>query len=160
MERSVQRGIENLIQTIARQTEEEISVLFAEDEPMAYDWENNAVIIGYDLDDEQSTSAFLDHLRNTHKCNFARKFSARLWSVLHEVGHHFTQDDELYENDLEMRAILALVPTPTTDEGYRNIANMYFDLPSEYEATEWAINYVRNNYTECQQFDQKLKGDI
>jgi hypothetical protein len=60
--------------------------------------------------------------------------------LLHEVGHHFTLDDlEEDEEEYCMKTKKKLHGESVEDNF------IYFDLPDEKLATEWAINYINKN---------------
>lgn len=67
-----------------------------------------------------------------------------LVSLLHEVGHYYTiddfEEDELLEDEY---AKAGLTRNPLITEKERNFR--YFNLPVEYAATEWAIDFLRDN---------------
>lgn len=61
-------------------------------------------------------------------------------SLLHEVGHHMTIDeidDDVYKYCEDVKANLT-----DSDEDVMT----YFNLPDEKIATEWAIDYINNNF--------------
>lgn len=67
-----------------------------------------------------------------------------LVSLLHEVGHYYTiddfEEDELLNDEL-IKDELSNDQQITEEE--RNFK--YFSLPVEYAATEWAINFLKDN---------------
>lgn len=76
--------------------------------------------------------------------DFSDPYLYWLFSLLHEVGHAVTLSDLTYE-DLEfeyyMREILENGWLDSTEE----TSTVYFTLPAEILATEWAINFMNNN---------------
>lgn len=58
-----------------------------------------------------------------------------LWSFLHELGHHETEDDFSNAEHIEYMRDLKRV---TTDEEY-------FNLPIEFAATAWAAHYMETH---------------
>ena len=108
-----------------------------------FDFEHRNLIVGYDFDEDNY--GFTYHLKNTHKCRYAYKISHRLWAVLHELGHYYTEqgieDSEQYQ---QVRAICMLVGDEVVRKD-RKVQAMYFNLPSEWAATEWAINWVKTH---------------
>ena len=67
-----------------------------------------------------------------------------LVSLLHEVGHYYTIDD--FEEDELLNDELIkddLSNDQQITEKERNFR--YFSLPVEYAATEWAINFLKDN---------------
>lgn len=87
-----------------------------------------------------------------------------LASLLHEVGHTETYfaltDDENVECfNAKMELGRRMDAEPSNDE-LKNIYFEYFNLPDEYEATMWAIEYMRNNSEEIGALWEKLKVAI
>lgn len=77
--------------------------------------------------------------------NFDLGENVFLLSLLHEIGHHETMEDltEFWDIDsLEKEVIQYKVNNNL--EGKKPYFD-YFNLPLEYAATEWAINYYNSN---------------
>jgi hypothetical protein len=79
-----------------------------------------------------------------------------LASLLHEVGHHMTGDlfdesDEYYSYDVR-DSIAKCLETEPTEEVIADLYRQYFELPDEYEATAWAIEYMRENSEKVAEF--------
>ena len=49
---------------------------------------------------------------------------------------------------------------PNAIKRYQKEYQKYFDLPDEYEATMWAINYMRNNVEKVAKFWNELQAAI
>ena len=87
-----------------------------------------------------------------------------LASFLHEIGHVETMHlidniEECYCRDNKERISNSLTDF-LTEEEEKQLYQEYFDLPDEYEATMWAINYIRNNEDKITEFWNKLKTAI
>ena len=91
---------------------------------------------------------FARHIEEKHFFAEVYNFSAVMWAILHEIGHYFTID-YCVEDDRATRALCALFDNPP-----KAIQDLYFDLESEYEATEWAINYVNAHTALCKLFSK------
>lgn len=83
---------------------------------------------------------FLRHLYESHKCDFTNEYSIILWAILHEIGHCITQVED-NDADIEKRLLLQC----TNDAHSVEIQDLYFNLSSEYAATEWAIQWITEN---------------
>lgn len=71
-----------------------------------------------------------------------------LLSLLHEVGHHLTLEDfEDYEL-CEEWANKIMIELEINDTNYDEKQIEYFNLPSEYAATAWAVSYLREHEKE------------
>lgn len=75
--------------------------------------------------------AFMKHIKKTHKFKKAYRYHETLWTVLHELGHHFTLD----------------YCKPAKKEPKTNKA--YFNTEVEWAATEWAIKFVKHHKKLC-----------
>lgn len=68
------------------------------------------------------------------------KIDIFLLSFLHELGHHETLD-EIDDDDEEYSRLIKENLNSDNDDNCK----IYFALPDEKMATEWAINYINNN---------------
>ena len=74
---------------------------------------------------------------------------AFLVSLLHEVGHSETlflleDTEECYCRDIKDE-LTEKFNQKLSEEEEKQLHQIYFDLPDEYEATMWAANYIRDN---------------
>lgn len=90
-------------------------------------------------EDAEDSEDFLAHVRQYHNFHETQLARPLVWVMLHEIGHYYTlvEDDE--EDSLRMILNMAF----EVDETDRRIA--YYNLPNEWEATEWAINYIKKH---------------
>lgn len=141
---SITSAIKNFIWSIA-----DVEVVFDTDEGSYFDGDTDTININ--LNELNQDYGFMRHLREVHKCNFWDKYSPLLWTILHEVGHYYTLDDYDSEAEEGERIILSLV----NEKGLQNpmVQDRYFNLPSEWGATEWAIHFVEDNTELCKEFD-------
>lgn len=82
-----------------------------------------------------------------------------LASFMHELGHHETIgiiEEDCYTMKIELEHELKTVKDVLKSKVYQK----YFDLPDEYEATMWAINYMRNNVEKVAKFWNELQAAI
>ena len=108
-----------------------------------FDFNNDTLIIGYDFNDDEY--GFMRHLREVHGCKFANFFTHRFWAILHELGHYFTGEGiEDEKETLEVRALCILIGDDIVKTN-KGVQDMYFNLPSEFAATEWAINFIKTH---------------
>ena len=92
---------------------------------------------------------FTRHVREVHECGFADEISYALWAVLHEIGHFHTLD--FCDDDLTTRAFCMISPNNAATQ------NLYYGIESEWEATEWAIDYAADHRTLCAIFTALLR---
>ena len=70
-----------------------------------------------------------------------------IFSLLHEVGHHFTID-QLTEEQWAQEAFMRELVFPNREYEHK----IYFDLPAEDLADRWAIEYIDQHLQECWDF--------
>ena len=114
----------------------------------AFCFTNNTLYYNFDLID----MGFLRHMRECHY--WEPQFGLMIYSLLHELGHYYMQDC-IDENEMETRAYCALLPFEYVMQR-PDIQDLYFNLESEFEATEWAIEYSVNHRKFCKMFDHLL----
>lgn len=118
----------------------ELKVMVTENYNTGYDVRENKLIIGPDIEDPQVQ--FMRHLKDVHKCGFVDVIDTPHWALLHEIGHYMTYEKVKDKIDTVTRqAIIDNAVEFELDECY----DVYFGLPEEWEATEWAIRYVQEN---------------
>lgn len=117
-----------------------------DEEHFAFCFANNTLYYNFNIID----MGFLRHMRECHK--WEPQFSLMLYCILHELGHYYTQDC-IDENEIETRAYCAVLPIECVLTR-PDIQNLYFNLESEFEATEWAIEYSVNHRKFCKIFDR------
>lgn len=113
--------------------------------------------IHLNLRETNGEDEFLNHLALEHKCSFVNEFPLELWTILHELGHHYTEDDVL-NPELDYFARVAINNAdPSSYENNQEVANAYFNLESEWRATEWAIRYAKKHPLKCLIFGDLLR---
>lgn len=124
-------------------------------------------LLSYSLVPDKCDKDFCDYVNKTFGCNFQPN-TIELFelSILHEVGHFKTfkcfSDDAKAYNQL-CKWFIDKIP-------FYHLSNkLYFNLPLERMATEWAINFIRkcpnrmkylerNIYTDVQDFYKRVAG--
>ena len=90
--------------------------------------------------DEEIDKIFLKFLKK----EFNIEMDMFLISLLHEVGHIMTYDDDMNDDRSVVYGLLKV----QFDEGKANIEeynDMYFHIPAEFEATDWGVKYYLEN---------------
>ena len=84
-----------------------------------------------------------------------RGFSLVTLSLLHELGHHETADDVPFGYNRE-KAQNKMYKWSNNDE--RTLNMMYFSLPDEWLATQWAIDWLsdEDNRKMAKKFERKF----
>lgn len=86
---------------------------------------------------------------------FGKRYNVFLMSLLHEVGHIMTYEDELEEGRDIIYGLLKL----NYEEGKSDVAeynHKYFLIPMEFEATSWGVWYYENHKEQCDKLIRKL----
>lgn len=65
-------------------------------------------------------------------------------SIFHEIGHHETIKSLSMTDYSKSQRAKKRISQNKTRKG------KYYSLPDEYKATEWAVNYIYNNYDKVQ----------
>ena len=77
-----------------------------------------------------------------------------LFSLLHEVGHHYTMES-LTDEDLEYET-LCRQALKFSDESDNRKNEAYFRLPSEIIATQWAIYFMKDYPRWCKKMTKRI----
>lgn len=94
--------------------------------------------IYYTTERDPSDEGFLRHLEERHKFQNARKYSLRLWSLLHEIGHYYNADVE--PDAAKYIGMVLYEQEPSLKAQY-----LYYNSPDEWAATEWACEWVERH---------------
>ena len=142
------KRLENAIVNFIKKIDEELSVTFIQGVGYYFETDTNTINIDFTETDD---CGFMRHLKEVHKCDFAYDYPLVLWSILHEIGHYETEW-ELTENDDEQELRTMLLLTDERCKYDTRVQDMYFNLTAEWLATEWAIEWIKNNTTLAQRF--------
>ena len=120
------------------------------------------IFLGNDF--EHGADYFIDHMVECHKksAEFVKSLSIPMWSTLHEIGHWFTWDDEEWDKEQVARHLIDFTckrKTLMSFEGIRRKTEFrHFDLPLEWVATDWAIDYAEAHLEELKKADKIIFG--
>lgn len=82
-------------------------------------------------------------------------------SLLHEVGHHLANDEiegMIFNFCMDEKdRIEKAMKNATTENEIKELEYQYFALPDEIMATQWAVNFARNNKLECDVMWENIK---
>lgn len=135
---------------MVKQIDKTIKVKFSNQ--LACEPENNTIYICNKTDkiDVETFKEFIKELdpKNT--------FNTLILGILHEVGHIYTFTDERqeeeYNNDLSLLEYLHRAKK--IDD--RQMNYFYLRLDLEKRATEWAIEFSKNNKAFCRYYQKKI----
>lgn len=141
-----QRSIYDITREFVRSIDPEITTTFIENEfyAMAQSKIINLTFVNSEFDD------IFDAFIRKH---FNISINPFLIGVLHEIGHIMTFDEQL---DRERSIIYYLLDLDFDWERYRDFTNMYFAIPSEFEATKWGVGYYLTHKAKCDNFLKEI----
>lgn len=101
--------------------------------------------------DEKLDKMFLNFLQK----EFGVQINMFMISLLHEIGHIMTYDDELDDDRTLTYGVLKCL----YEEGKSSVEkynDMYFRISAEYEATAWGVQYYLENKEKCDKLIEKV----
>lgn len=110
--------------------------------------ENDYVVIN-PMSAPNTDDSFIQHIKNSHGYNKVVNYPCAMWTALHEIGHLRTDDES--ETDLKTRGFCQFAYENNLMT-YDQINSIYYDMPDEWAATEWAIDFVESHKTFCKIF--------
>lgn len=145
-----QRSIHDITREFVRSIDPEIRVTFFEDEFYAI---SQSKIINLTFKPSEYDSLYDDFLMN----RFGISTNPFLSGMLHEIGHIMTFDEQL---DRERSIIYYLLDLDFEVERFRDFTNMYFAIPSEFEATRWGVEYYLSHKEHCDNFLKEIGYEV
>lgn len=106
-------------------------------------------LIFYELDFSCRQKYTRDFLQSVKRQKPRVRLNSFVWAILHELGHHATNDDlteeeERYCDRKRARIMRTKAKHP------------YYNLPDEVMATAWAVDYANTHTDEVREFSEKL----
>jgi hypothetical protein len=141
-----QRSIYDMAREFVKSIDPEIVVTFKEDEFYAI---SQSKIINLTFKPDEYDSLYDDFLMD----RFGISMNPFLSGMLHEIGHIMTFDRQL---DRERSIIYYLLDLDFEVERFRDFTNMYFAIPSEFEATKWGVEYYLSHKEQCDNFLKEI----
>lgn len=114
-------------------------------------WSTGEIWVNFNTTVTESDLYFINYIYNKYQI----EPNCFLISMLHEIGHLETETQDLSDE----RAITYAVIEYAYDNNLitkNELFNKYFDIPAETLATEWAVNYYKNNKEKCEKLIQML----
>lgn len=94
---------------------------------------------------------FMRHLHEVHGFKISDTLiSPMMWTILHEVGHFATIDEippQDYDEAISTKVALTLYGEEIKTDP--TLQDKYFNTITEWEATEWAIKWVKTHFDEA-----------
>lgn len=144
---------EEILTNFVNEVAPEITLTFNNEDDSYYEYTHDIICVDVNpMEDD----GFLRHLAEVHECEFTYEYPLLFWTILHELGHYYTLEDiDDLEDEINTRILCATVPIEVAYAN-PNIQNMYYNLPSEWYATEWAIEFISNNREACTELAEQL----
>lgn len=95
--------------------------------------------ITYNLDQLSSQGQKQFRQDFVNRCPLAKGFANITLTLLHELGHLETETEEMEEFDRELAIAMIEMFVPREERNF-----MYFKMPDETKATDWAIQWLQN----------------
>ena len=141
-----QRSIYDMTREFVKSIDPEIVVTFMEDDFYAI---SQSKIINLTFKPDEYDSLYDDFLMD----RFGISMNPFLAGVLHEIGHVMTFDRQL---DYERSILYKLLDIDFQIERFVDFTNMYFAIPSEFEATRWGVEYYLSHKEYCDNFLKEI----
>ena len=141
-----QRSIYDITREFVKSIDSEITTTFLEDEFYAI---SDKKIINLTFKPDEYDSLYDNFLMN----RFGISMNPFLSGMLHEIGHIMTFDEQL---DRERSILYKLLDIDFQIERFVDFTNMYFTIPSEFEATRWGVEYYLSHKEHCDNFLKEI----
>lgn len=96
---------------------------------------------------------FINDIKKRYNPLWVDKIDDYVWCFLHELGHIKTDTNNIV--DILCRPILVFLANLSFVPNL--IQTLYYKLPNEKQATDWAINYVNEHFHEVMKFQKELR---
>lgn len=85
---------------------------------------------------------------------FGKSINPYLMGILHEVFHIITYNENL---DRDRAILYYMLQLDFKEERYEEFTRMYFSIPSEFAATEGAVNYYLSHKEQCDNLMKEIE---
>ena len=85
---------------------------------------------------------------------FGESINPYIMGILHEVFHIITYDENL---DRDRDILYYMLQLDFKEERYEEFTRMYFSIPSEFAATEGAVNYYLSHKEQCDNLMKEIE---
>jgi len=148
------------IRRIVRSIAPELRVTFKKGNGNWYDEDEHKVNFDFEDVSPDTDGGFLYHLEHSHECGEVLTVPFSVWTLLHEIGHYFTLDFVRRTEQTEFIKIVCSIYSREEAQANPELAKMYFDLPEEWHATEWAIDFVQSHCLLARLLEKYLAPDL
>ena len=85
---------------------------------------------------------------------FGESINPYIMGILHEIFHIITYDENL---DRDRDILYYMLQLDFKEERYEEFTRMYFSIPSEFAATEGAVNYYLSHKEQCDNLMKEIE---
>ena len=85
---------------------------------------------------------------------FGESINPYIMGILHEIFHIITYDENL---DRDRDILYYMLQLDLKEERYEEFTRMYFSIPSEFAATEGAVNYYLSHKEQCDNLMKEIE---
>ena len=103
---------------------------------------------------KEDTDMFMRFIEQEYK---EYELNPTVIGILHEVGHIMMYDEDL-DKAREIAVLRMRLNFNNSDISLEEYNFNYFKLPAELNATNWAIDFYRNNREKCNRLGVMLNG--
>jgi hypothetical protein len=136
---------------IAKLIEPRLPVKTLKAESITYDCDKQTLLVGKYFD--PNDYGFMRHLSQAHEYIEGVQYSYTLWALLHEIGHYMTE--EKYGTNKELRAWFKEYSRLMIRD--KHCQDRFYNCREEWEATEWAIAWVKAHPKKAKLFSLILR---
>ena len=142
-----------IIQQFIQENIDEYIEVSSECECFECDLEKEIIYIPIEANQED-TDMFMHFIEQEYK---EYKLDPIVMGILHEVGHIMTYDEDL-DKAREIAVLRMRLNFNNFELSLEEYNFNYFKLPAELNATNWAIDFYRNNREKCDRLGVMLHG--
>ena len=113
-----------------------------------YDLDEEIIYIPRKIETAPIDEYFVEYLRTL---GYKGNYSVVTLSMLHELGHHMTIDEDLMDESEPLKAMLRM-----SDLDEKEHLFAYWNTPVEYEANMWLVSFVRDYKFLVEKFEKGL----
>jgi len=143
----------SIIQQFIQENIDEYIEVSSECECFECDLEEEIIYIPIEANKED-TDMFMHFIEQEYK---EYELDPTVIGILHEVGHIMTYDEDL-DKAREIAVLRMRLNFNNFELSLEEYNFNYFKLPAELNATNWAIDFYRNNREKCDRLGVMLNG--
>lgn len=144
----------NIYTNFAKSIDDEIETEF--DNDWQCDTEEKIIYIPL-IESEEECEKFINNFKKQWQQKNKKEklfFTPQTISFLHEVGHTQTKQGDIISKILRKISNFLCKHKATKKISYK----IYYNIPEEKRATQWAVEFIMNNYNDIVLFNNELEN--